>query len=87
MPPSRLVPSAVGPGGAIPDNTPVQIDQLADGTLIAHLDDRWADFAVARLGSGGKPAWTCVSGRQGVEQFMANPVIVVGPPAVKREER
>src|SRR5438552_19083402 len=26
MPPSRLVPSAVGPGGAIPDNTPPPID-------------------------------------------------------------
>jgi hypothetical protein len=68
-------------------DTPVQIDRLADGTLIAHLDERWADFAVVRLGPDGKPAWTCVSGPAAAAQFVATPVIILAPTTVKREEK
>ena len=74
-------------GRVIDPDAPVQIDRLADGTLIAHLDARWADFAVAKIGADGKPAWTCVSGPQGALKFMANPVIVMTPAGVKREDR
>jgi len=76
-----------GPGiSSISPETPVAIDRLADGTLIAKLDDRWANYAVARLGPDGRPLWTCVPGREGVAQFLARPGIVTAP-TVKREER
>ncbi len=61
------------------DDAPVLVDHLADGTLSAHLDERWADFAVATIGANGKPAWTCVPGPKGVAQFMTRPVITIVP--------
>jgi len=69
------------------DDTPVLIERFGDGTLSAHLDDRWANYAVVTIGKDGKPAWTCVSGRQGAAQFMTSPVIVPAPATVKREEK
>lgn len=90
MPPATDIASreVIGPDGQpIAPDAPVLIEQLADGTLLAHLDDRWADFAVAKLGSDRKPSWTCVHGGQGAHQFMANPIIVVTPASVKREDR
>jgi hypothetical protein len=71
----------------IGDDTPVQIDRAADGTLTAHLDDRWAEFAVASIGPGGKPAWTCVHGPQGAARFLGKPVIQVIPVAPHGEEK
>jgi hypothetical protein len=71
----------------IGDDTPVQVDRAADGTLTAHLDDRWADFSVATLGPDGKPAWTCVQGRRGAAQFMKHPVGVLAPAAPKWEDK
>ena len=68
------------------DDAPVLVDHLADGTLSAHLDERWADFAVATIGPNGKTAWTCVPGTKGVAQFMARPVITVAP-ALQRVDK
>ena len=69
------------------DNTPVQVDRAADGTLTAHLDDRWADFAMATIGADGKPDWTCVQGRQGAARYMKQPVVRVIPATPKWEDK
>jgi hypothetical protein len=87
MPSLRELAGMPGRASLVPEETPVRVEIRADGTLIALLDDRWADFAVASLGASGAPAWTCVAGRQGVAQFLARPVIVVAPPTVAREDR
>jgi hypothetical protein len=71
----------------IGDDVPVQIDHAPDGTITAHLDDRWADFAVATIGPGGKPGWTCVQGRRGAAQFLKRPVVPVIPAALKWEDK
>jgi hypothetical protein len=67
----------IGDGTNAPDETPVRVDRAPDGTLTAHLDERWADFAVASVGANGKPTWTCVHGTQGAAQFMKHPVAPV----------
>lgn len=76
----------IGDGTNAPDETPVQVDRAPDGTLTAHLDERWADFAVATIGPNGKPAWTCVHGPQGAAQFMKHPVAPI-PPAPVWEDK
>jgi hypothetical protein len=76
------------PGVArIGGETPLRLERRPDGTINALLDDRWASFAVASRGAGGRPAWTCVPGSSGLEQFMMRPVVVAAPPSVQREER
>ena len=67
------------------DDAPVHIDRAPDGTLTAHLDERWASFAVVAIGPDGKPGWTCVQGRQGAAKFMQRPVVPVNPAAPKWE--
>ncbi|HEY6195215.1 MAG TPA: hypothetical protein VI504_09255 [Candidatus Eisenbacteria bacterium] len=71
----------------IGDDAPVSVERSANGTITAHLDDRWADFAVATIGSDGKPGWTCVPGRKAAVKFMQNPVPPVAPVAPKWEEK
>ena len=71
----------------IGDDVPVQIDRAPDGTITAHLDERWAEFAVASIGPGGKPGWTCVHGPQGAARFLGKPVIQVIPVVPQREEK
>lgn len=83
MPEPGVRRDGIGYGMRPGDERSVPVTRLADGTLIAHLDERWASFAVARLGAGGRPAWGCVEGVHGVEQFMARPT----PPATQWEER
>ena len=72
------------------EDAPVRQVVHADGTVQAFLDGRFMDYSVARMGADGKPVWTCVSGPQGVQQFMksaAHPVrVIVNSPAVQREE-
>lgn len=72
------------------EDAPVREVRHADGTVQAFLDGRFMDYSVARMGADGKPVWTCVSGKQGVEQFLksaAQPVrVIVTTPAVQREE-
>jgi hypothetical protein len=87
MPPAGVLSQAPRGGSLISDDTPVQIDHLPNGTLIAHLDDRWANFAMATRGPDGRPVWTCVTGPHGAAQFMVNPVFVTAPPTVKREDK
>jgi hypothetical protein len=79
MPAAGELPSQVviGDGTWATDETPLQIDRAADGTLTAHLDERWADFAVATVGAGGKPTWSCVHGPNGAAQFLKHPVASV----------
>jgi len=78
--------SGAANAASIAPNSPVSIERKPDGTLIALLDDRWADYAVATIGADGHPVWTCVPGRQGVEQFLARPAMFIVAP-VKWEER
>ena len=61
------------------DDAPVATFRRANGSVRATLDDRFADFAVVRIGADGKPAWTCVHGAQGAEQFMKHPVVNSSP--------
>ena len=77
----------VGDGRPVPDDAPVQVDRAADGTLTAHLDERWANFAVATVGPEGKPGWNCGQGRQGATTFMKKPVVRVIPAAPKWEDK
>lgn len=67
----------VGDGTTPTDETPVQVDRAPDGTLTAHLDERWADFAVATIGPDGKPGWSCVHGTNGAARFLKHPVAPV----------
>ena len=71
----------------IGDDAPVQIDRAADGTLTAHLDERWSSFAVVAIGPDGVPGWTCVQGRQGAAKFMMHPVAPVISKAPKWEDK
>ena len=54
----------------IGDDTPLEVLRRENGSVRATLDDRWADFAVVKLGADGKPKWTCVHGPQGAAQFL-----------------
>jgi len=69
------------------DDAPVSVERAANGAIIAHLDDRWAEYAVATVGPDGKPGWTCVDGRRGAVEFMRMPMLPVAPVAPKREEK
>ncbi len=69
------------------DDTPVQVDRAADGTLTAHLDERWANFGVATIGPDGKPSWSCVQGKQGAATYMKKPVFRVLPATPKWEDK
>jgi hypothetical protein len=51
-----------------------------DGSVRATLDDRWADFAVVKLGTDGKPQWTCVHGPQGAAQFLRSAIATAPVP-------
>ena len=77
----------IGDGTPVLDDAPVQIDRAADGTLTAHLDERWANFAVATLGPDGKPAWNCVQGQREAAMSMKKPVVRVVPAAPKWEDK
>jgi len=59
----------------ITDDTPVSTFRRANGSVFATLDERFAEFAVVTLGPDGKPAWTCVHGTRGAEQFMVKPFV------------
>ena len=84
----ELQPQLVtGDGTWATDETPLSIDRASDGTLTAHLDERWADFAVATVGAGGKPTWTCVHGPQGAAQFMKQPAAPVVSTTPKWEDK
>lgn len=68
----------------IGDESPRQVLRRADGSVRATLDERFEDFAVVRLGTDGKPKWTCVRGPQGAAQFLkaaAAPATVPAPAA------
>ena len=52
------------------DRQPAATMRRSNGSVRATLDDRFAEFAVARLAGDGKPVWTCVEGPKGVQQFL-----------------
>jgi len=54
----------------IGDDAPLEVLRRENGSVRATLDDRWADFAVVKLGADGKAKWTCVHGPQGAAQFL-----------------
>jgi len=80
--PDAMEQVVIGDGVPIPDDAPVPIVRASDGTITAHLDARWADFAVATIGRDGKPTWSCVQGQKAAAQFLRNPAPVQ---AVQRE--
>lgn len=59
------------------EDAPVSMIRRANGSGRAQLDERFAEFAVATLGSDGKPAWTCVQGATGAARFMKQPTIAI----------
>jgi len=69
----------LGSYARIGDDTPVATFRRANGSVRATLDDRFADFAVVKLGANGKPMWTCVHGANGAAQFMNHPVVNSNP--------
>lgn len=80
-------PDALSQQAVIADDAPVLIDRAPDGTLTAHLDDRFAQFSVATIGPGGKPTWTCVDGRKGAASYLKHPFVPAVPAAPKWEEK
>ncbi len=64
---------AIGELARIGELAPVQVDLRADGSRRAHLDERFAEFAVVQLGPDGKPTWTCVHSKTAAEQFVNGP--------------
>jgi hypothetical protein len=77
----------IGDGSTGLGEAPVRVDRAANGTLTAHLDERWAEFAVATIGPDGKPGWTCVEGARGAVRFMKKPVAPVLPAAPVWEDK
>ncbi len=73
------------------DDTPLREVHHADGTVQAFLDGRFTEFAVVRMSADGKPAWTCVNGAKGAQQFLksvpAAAPVAPAAPAVKWEEK
>jgi hypothetical protein len=74
MPPANELPVR-----AHRDDAPVATFRRANGSVRATLDDRYANFAVVRMGADGKPVWTCVQGAEGAAQFMKHPVVKSSP--------
>jgi hypothetical protein len=70
---------AFGPLAPVGDEAPVATFRRANGSVRATLDDRFAEFAVVRIGADGKPAWTCVHGTTGAAGFMKHPVAKSSP--------
>lgn len=79
---------ALGSYAPIGDQAPVATFRRANGSVRATLDDRFAEFAVVRIGADGKPAWTCVHGTTGAAEFMKHPVVSAAPaPGTVWEEK
>jgi hypothetical protein len=78
---ARGMPAAdeLGPFARVGDDAPLATFRRADGSVRATLDDRFAEFAVVKLGADGKPSWTCVHGTQGAAEFMKHPVVKSNP--------
>ena len=60
-------------------DAPVPTFRRANGSIRATLDDRFAEFAVVKLGADGKPVWTCVHGTKGAAEFMRHPTVNTNP--------
>jgi hypothetical protein len=63
------------------DPTPVQVDHYANGLMVAHLDDRFAQYSVVTVGSDGKPHWNCVTGPAQARKALVAPQPVIVAPA------
>jgi hypothetical protein len=63
------------------DPTPVQVDHYANGLMVAHLDDRFAQYSVVTVGSDGKPRWNCVTGPAQARKALVAPQPVLVAPA------
>jgi len=72
-------PDELGSYARVENDAPVATFRRANGSVRATLDDRFAEFAVVRLGADGKPVWTCVHGTNGAAQFMKHPVVSSNP--------
>ena len=63
------------------DPTPVLVDHYANGMMVAHLDDRFAQYSVVTVGSDGKPRWNCVTGPAQARKALTAPQPVMVTPA------
>jgi len=72
-------PGELGPFARVADDAPVATFRRANGSVRATLDERFAEFAVVRLGADGKPVWTCVHGTKGAAAFMSHPTVNTNP--------
>lgn len=63
------------------DPTPVQVDHYANGLMVAHLDDRFAQYSVVTVGTDGKPHWNCVTGPAQARKALVAPQPVMVAPA------
>ena len=68
------------------DRRPVTVIRRTNGSVLAQLDERFAEFAVFRMGADGKPRWTCVHGPSGAARFV-NGADVPAPVAPERVEK
>jgi hypothetical protein len=64
------------------DDTPLAVTRRADGSIRAALDERFADYAVVRVGADGKPRWTCVHGSAQAAKFVSAPKPQAVPPVL-----
>ena len=69
------------------ERAPVSIMRMSNGRIRAQLDDRFAEFAVVRIGADGKPHWTCVHGPAGAERFLQSTVVPAPAPGTKWEDQ
>lgn len=60
------------------DPTPIVVDYFANGRMVAHLDDRFAQYSVVTIGADGKPHWSCVTG-----PALARAATLLPPPRVE----
>jgi len=80
-------PGELGPYSRVEYDAPVATFRRANGSVRATLDERFAEFAVVRLGADGKPVWTCVHGTKGAAEFMKHPVVNAKPAGTVWEEK
>ena len=71
----------------IPAEPPVRIERRSNGMLIAHLDERYAEYMMVTVGPDGTPSASCVHGSQGVASFLKQALVKVTMPSPMPEDK
>lgn len=79
--------SEAAPRAAFAAEAPVRIERRSNGMLIAHLDERYAEYMMVTIGADGTPSVTCVHGSQGVASFLKQALVPVATPSPAREDK